>query len=71
MKDPPVRADGRCAHRGCTKRRVIPTSTYATREQHECDPFCSTECCREHHCVEMTVTKTSLGAGAGRRKVYA
>jgi len=35
--DPPVRKDGKCAH--CGKRRKLPAKSYASREQHERDPF--------------------------------
>lgn len=48
--DPPVREDGLCARPGCTKRRKPPATTrYATLQDFETDPFCSTKCCREYH----------------------
>lgn len=73
--DPPVRSDGRCARPGCGKPRKMPASNaakaYIDRRHYEADPWCSTDCCRTYHGVEMTVTRTGLGRGGGRQKVYA
>lgn len=58
MIDPPVRADGSCAHPGCGQKRPIAVLTgkklaelvrYAGHAQIEADPFCSTRCARKWH----------------------
>lgn len=70
--DPPVRDDGLCAYDGCEKMRVVPKQTYATREEHEADPFCSTVCCRHYHGVEMGAEAPGelRKQRGGRKKVY-
>ena len=51
MRDPAVRADEKCAV--CGRKRVVPKTTYATREQYEVDPFCSAKCARKHYGVKL------------------
>lgn len=67
--DPPVRADGRCAE--CGKARVIPKTTYASREQYESDPFCSSKCCRRYHNVEPHRDLKPGGRGGAVRELAA
>jgi len=53
--DPPVRADGRCARRGCHKLRKIPRSHHRAIDHalYELDPWCSTQCCRLYYGVPL------------------
>jgi hypothetical protein len=46
-KDPPIRADGRCAV--CSKPRNPERSRRYGGPAAETDPFCSTECARGYH----------------------
>lgn len=50
--EPAVRVDGKCAV--CRKRRTIPTTSYASRAQHEADPFCSRRCCHRWYGIEVS-----------------
>lgn len=58
LSDPPVRADGRCAHPGCTKLRQPERSRKYARAEADTDPWCSTNCCRLFHGVRFASDRT-------------
>ncbi len=65
--DPQVPADGTCAQCG-KPRRPERSRTYG-KQAAEIDPFCSTECAKEHHHVTIpTGSYTTSGNPAGHRK---
>lgn len=51
--DPPVRKDGKCARRGCSKQRHPERSLRYGGAAAQLDPFCSTDCCRAHYNIEL------------------
>lgn len=61
VRDPKVRADGRCAH--CGKPRTITRQArrYAGY-QLDADPFCSRLCCQAFHGVDPTRVGDEDGA---------
>lgn len=46
VKDPPIRADKKCARQGCHQK--LPEIAIKNF-----DPFCSTDCCRQYHHIKF------------------
>jgi len=65
--DPPVRADGRCALRGCGKPRKIVRSYPRGIDPavYEREPFCSSTCCRLYYGIPL---QTVLGGDPAERR---
>ncbi len=68
-KDPPVRADGRCARRGCGKARKLPATSFVELTHYELEPFCSRSCAERYNGIHAP--DLYEGNGGGRKKVYA
>lgn len=66
-KDPRVRKDGLCAEPSCRKpRRITKQSRKYAGDAVVLDPFCSTECCRKWHGVELETKGAEAQREAGR-----
>lgn len=52
-KAPPVKRNGKCARRGCTKDRMPNVRNLGVDYAAYDDPFCSTDCCRAYYGVSL------------------
>ena len=71
--DPIPRADGRCARAGCSKPIAIKRHAKVPPAAYAGEPFCSTECCKVYHGVELSTYSdtTGLGSKRGRQRTAA